>query len=192
MAVYSKVYDSYAQAESAVRDLEAAGVPSEDISLVANKYVSEQYADVNEASATSTGIGLGAAAGGGAGLLAGLGLLAIPGLGPVVAAGWFAATAAGAAAGAATGGIIGALVDAGTSEPDAHVYSEAVRRGGTLLTVRTSSASADTIDRILNQYDPIDPTRRRQEYEQAGWREFDPSAEPYTPSQAELDRIRRR
>jgi hypothetical protein len=171
MAVYSKVYDSYAQAESAVRDLEAAGVPSADISLVANKYVSEQYADVNEASATSTGIGLGAAAGGGAGLLAGLGLLAIPGLGPVVAAGWFAATAAGAAAGAATGGIIGALVDAGTSEPDAHVYSEAVRRGGTLLTVRTSSASADTIDRILNQYDPIDPARRRQEYEQTGWRE---------------------
>jgi hypothetical protein len=192
MAVYSKVYDSYAQAESAVRDLEAAGVPSADISLVANKYVSEQYADVNEASATSTGIGLGAAAGGGAGLLAGLGLLAIPGLGPVVAAGWFAATAAGAAAGAATGGIIGALVDAGTSEPDAHVYSEAVRRGGTLLTVRTSSASADTIDRILNQYDPIDPARRRQEYEQTGWREFDPSAEPYTPSQAELDRMRRR
>ena len=86
MAVYSKVYDSYAQAESAVRDLEQAGIPSADISLVANKYVSEQYADVNETSATSTGIGLGAAAGGGAGLLAGLGLLAIPGLGPVVAA----------------------------------------------------------------------------------------------------------
>ena len=192
MAVYSKVYDSYAQAESAVRDLESAGIPSADISLVANKYVSEQYADVTEASATSTGIGLGAAAGGGAGLLAGLGLLAIPGLGPVVAAGWFAATAAGAAAGAATGGIIGALVDAGTSEPDAHVYSEAVRRGGTLLTVRTSSASADEIDRILKQHNPIDPANRRREYEQTGWREFDPSAEPYTPSQAELDRIRRR
>jgi hypothetical protein len=192
MAVYSKVYDSYAQAESAVRDLESAGIPSADISLVANKHVSEQYADVNETSATSTGIGFGAAAGGGAGLLAGLGLLAIPGLGPVVAAGWFAATAAGAAAGAATGGIIGALLGSGTTELDAHVYSEAVRRGGTLLTVRTEAASTSEIESILARHQPIDPALRRREYEQTGWREFDPEAEPYTPSQAEIDRIRRR
>jgi hypothetical protein len=192
MTVYSKVYDSYAQAESAVRDLEAAGIPSSDISLVANKYVSEQYANVDEASATSTGIGLGAATGGGAGLLAGLGLLAIPGLGPVVAAGWLAATAAGAAAGAVTGGIIGALVDTGTSESDAHVYSEAVRRGGTLLTVRTDSASTREIEGILARHKPIDPAIRRREYEQSGWREFDPAAGPYTPSEAEIDRIRRR
>ena len=192
MAVFSKVYDSYAQAESAVRDLEAAGIPSKDISLVANKYVSDQYADVTNASATSTGAGFGAAAGGGAGLLAGLGLLAIPGLGPVVAAGWFAATAIGAAAGAATGGVIGALVDAGTSEPDAHVYSEAVRRGGTMLNVRTEAASTKEIETILERHQPIDPAIRRREYEQTGWREFDPAAKPYTPSQAELDRIRRR
>ncbi len=192
MAVYSKVYDSYAQAEAAVRDLEVAGIPSGDISLVANRYVSEEYADVTETSTTSTGIGLGLATGGGAGLLAGLGLLAIPGLGPVVAAGWFAATAAGAAAGAAAGGIIGALMDSGTPEADAHVYSEAVRRGGTLLTVRTETASESDIERILARHEPIDPVVRRREYEQDGWREFDPSAEPYTPSQAELDRIRRR
>lgn len=192
MAVYSRVYDSYAQAEGAVRDLEAAGIPSSDISLVANKYVSEEYADVTEASATSTGMGLGAATGGGAGLLAALGLLAIPGLGPVVAAGWFAATAAGAAAGAAAGGIIGALIDAGTSEADAHVYSEAVRRGGTLLTVRTETASTNEIEQILSRHKPIDPAVRRREYEKAGWREFDPAAEPYTPSQTDLDRIRRR
>jgi hypothetical protein len=192
MAVYSKVYDSYAQAEAAVRDLEAAGIPSDDISLVANKYVSEEYADVKETSTTSAGIGLGLATGGGAGLLAGLGLLAIPGLGPVVAAGWFAATAAGAAAGAAAGGIIGALMDSGTPEADAHVYSEAVRRGGTLLTVRTETASESDIERILARHQPIDPVVRRREYEQGGWREFDPSAEPYTPSQTEIDRIRRR
>ena len=192
MAVYSKVYDSYAQAEAAVRDLEVAGIPSGDISLVANRYVSEEYADVTESSTTSTGIGLGLATGGGAGLLAGLGLLAIPGLGPVVAAGWFAATAAGAAAGAAAGGIIGALMDSGTPEADAHVYSEAVRRGGTLLTVRTETASESDVERILARHEPIDPVVRRREYEQDGWREFDPSAEPYTPSQAELDRIRRR
>jgi hypothetical protein len=192
MAVYTKVYDSYAQAESAVRDLEAAGIPAADISLIANKHVSEQYASVKDVSATSTGAGLGTAVGGGAGFLAGMGLLAIPGLGPVVAAGWLASTLVGAAAGAATGGLIGVLVDAGTSEPDAHVYSEAVRRGGTLLTVRTNAASEVQIDGILGRHQPIDPAARRREYEQTGWSEFDPAAEPYTPSQAEIDRIRRR
>ncbi len=192
MAVYSKVYDSYAQAEAAVRDLEAAGIPASDISLVANRYVSDEYANVTETSAASTGAGLGLATGGGAGLLAGLGLLAIPGLGPVVAAGWFAATAAGAVAGAAVGGIIGALVNAGTSEQDAHVYSEALRRGGTLLTVRTDAVGQSDIERILAHHQPIDPTVRRREYEEGGWTEFDPKAEPYTPSQAEIDRIRRR
>jgi hypothetical protein len=59
------------------------------------------------------GTGIGAGVGGTAGLLAGLGLLAIPGLGPVVAAGWLAATAVGAAAGGAIGGIVGALTEAG-------------------------------------------------------------------------------
>ena len=138
MKTFSRVYDSYAQARSAVSDLESAGVGSSEISIVANKYVSKEYADVEDVSATGKGAGIGAALGGTAGLLAGLGLLAIPGLGPVVAAGWFAATAVGAAAGAATGGVVGALVEAGESKEHAHVYSEAVRRGGTLVTVRTS------------------------------------------------------
>jgi len=77
MAIYSAVYDSYDQAARTVTDLEAAGVPHGDISLVANKYVSEAYADVSdvdEVSATAKGAGLGAAVGGGAGLLAGVGV----------------------------------------------------------------------------------------------------------------------
>lgn len=190
MRTFSKVYDSYAQAEQAVRELETAGVPTADISLVANKHVSDRYANVDDASATASGAGIGAAVGGGVGLLTGLGLLAIPGLGPVVAAGWLATTAVGALAGSATGGIIGALVDSGTPERDAHVYSEAVRRGGTLVTVRTSHA-VDRVDAILNQYHPIDPAARRQEYEQAGWKEFDPKAPAYRPDQTEIDRMRR-
>jgi hypothetical protein len=132
MKTVSRVYDTYAQARNAVTAIEAAGVPDAEVSLVANKYVSEKYADVKEVSAPATGAGIGGAVGGGAGLLAGLGLLAIPGLGPVVAAGWLAATAVGAAAGAAAGGLVGALVGAGVSDEDAHVYSESVRRGGTL------------------------------------------------------------
>ena len=190
MQTFTRVYDTYSQAERAVADLEAAGVPSSDMSLVANKYVSEKYDDVDEVSGAASGASVGAAVGGGAGLLAGIGLLAIPGLGPVVAAGWLASTAVGALAGSATGGLIGALADAGTPDRDAHVYSEAVRRGGTLLTVRTDAPAA-TVEATLNKYRPIDPSKRRGEYEAAGWRNYDPDATPYKPSQTEIERIRR-
>jgi hypothetical protein len=190
MQTFTRVYDTYSQAERAIADLETAGVPAADMSLVANKYVSEKYDNVDEVSGAATGAGVGAAVGGGAGLLAGLGLLAIPGVGPVVAVGWLASTAVGALAGSAAGGLIGALADSGTPERDAHVYSEAVRRGGTLLTVRTE-VPAVTIDAALNKYRPIDPSKRRGEYEAAGWKNYDPKAAPYKPSQAEIERIRR-
>jgi hypothetical protein len=191
MAVITHVYDTYAHAQRVVTDLEASGIPSSEISIVANKYVSEKYADVDDASAAGTGAGIGAALGGGAGLLAGLGLLAIPGLGPVVAAGWLASTALGAAAGAATGGIIGALVGVGVSEDDAHVYAESVRRGGTMVTVRTDDANRSRAESIMSRYSPIDPATRRDAYRKEGWQTFDPNAPPYRPTDAEIERIRR-
>ena len=190
METHSRVYDSYAQAERTVKDLETAGIPAADISLVANKYVSDQYADVTESSPAATGAGVGAVVGGSAGLLTGLGLLAIPGLGPVVAVGWLATTALGLVAGSATGGLVGALVGAGTSEEHAHVYSEAVRRGGTLLTVR-SEKPGDKIEEILNGYKPIDPAMRGDDYRKTGWKQFDPALPAYTPNQAEIERMRR-
>ncbi len=191
MKTYTRAYDNYDQAQRAVGDLEKIGIPGSDISLVANKYVSEDYADVDDVSAASYGAGIGATLGGGAGLLAGLGLMAIPGLGPVVAVGWLASTLVGAAAGSVTGGIIGALVDGGTSEGDAHVYSEAVRRGGTLVTVRTELQS-DKIDAVLDGYRPIDPNTRRTEYEKSGWSGFDPEAPAYRPDESEVERARRK
>src|ERR1700750_472232 len=87
MTTVSKVYDSYAQAREAVRALEASGIKSADISLIANKYVSREHTDVEQVSDAAKGAGIGGALGGTAGLLAGLGLLAIPGLGSVVAGG---------------------------------------------------------------------------------------------------------
>src|SRR6476620_2596381 len=160
MKTVSRVYDSYGQAREAVRAIEAAGVPSSEVSLIANKHVSAAHADVNEVSDTAKGAGIGGAIGGGAGLLAGLGLLAIPGLGPVVAAGWLASTAAVAAAGAAAGGIVGALVDSGTDKEHAEVYSESVRRGGTLVTARVRDEDASRVEAILATYRPIDPVVR--------------------------------
>lgn len=191
MRTIHRVYDSYAQAREAVRALEAAGVPSKDISLVANKYVSADYEKVDDVSGAAAGAGIGGALGGGAGLLAGIGLLAIPGLGPVVAAGWLAATAVGAAAGAATGGIVGALVDSGVSREHADVYSESIRRGGTLVTARVTDQEAARLEGLLDRHNPIDPAERGRLYRQEGWASFDPKAPPYRPSAADIERIRR-
>lgn len=195
MKTISRVYDTYAQARNAVAAVEAAGVPTSEVSLVANRYVSDTYADVDDVSKASegagTGAGIGGAVGGGAGLLAGLGMLAIPGLGPVVAAGWLAALAVGAAAGAATGGIVGALIGAGISDEHANVYSESVRRGGTLVSVRVNDNDAARIQAMLDRYNPIDPALRGAEYRKDGWKNFDPKAPAYRPSQSEIERMRR-
>jgi len=191
MKTVSRVYDTYSQARNAVAAVEAAGVPSSEISLVANKYVSEKYARVTDVSKAGTGAGIGGVVGGGAGLLAGLGMLAIPGLGPVVAVGWLAALAVGAAAGATAGGLVGALVSAGTSDDHAHVYSESVRRGGTLVSARVDDLAVTRIQGILDSYKPIDPVERGADYRKEGWKSFDPTAPAYQPSQAEIERIRR-
>jgi hypothetical protein len=186
MPTITRVYDTYSDADRVIGDLEAARIPSSEISLVANRYVSDEFANLEVA-----GAGVGAVIGGGAGLLAGLGLFAIPGLGPVVAAGWFASTTVCALAGAA-GGLIGALVGTGMSEEDANVYAEIVRRGGTMVAVRTEHDSEGKVREIMDRYDPINVTERRAQYARSGWTGFDPSAKPYVPSATELERMRRR
>jgi len=144
--VISRLYDDYATAQQVVRDLESAGLRSNDISIVASNADNwyepaagkRKIADRKDTDHDGTddrvegaeaGAGIGAAVGAAGGLLAGLGLLAIPGIGPVVAAGWLAATATGAVAGGAAGGAIGALTQAGISKDDAPVYAEGLRRG---------------------------------------------------------------
>lgn len=93
--------------------------------------------------------GIGAALGGAAGLLAGLGAFVLPGIGSVVAAGWLASALAGAVAGGAAGGVVGALIEAGVSENDAAGYADAVRRGGTLVTIRIVAQDRDFYEEIL-------------------------------------------
>lgn len=197
MRTVTGLFDDYEAARDAVSDLEAAGVPSDDISIVANN-TGDRYSteDSNAAEGAGTGAGLGAAGGGVIGLLTGLGLMAIPGVGPVVAAGWLASTAAGAAAGAvaggAAGGIIGALTDSGVNEDDAHVYAEGIRRGGTLVTARVDDSLADQAETILQQRNRVDLSGRRSIYAQEGWSRFDETADPYTLDQVKRERERYR
>lgn len=198
----TRLFDDYADAKTAVSALEAHGIPHSDISLVANNGRGEHVAGdhdtgldgVNDHGDVSRGTSTGALLGGAGGLLAGLGLLAIPGLGPIVAAGWLAATAAGAgigaAGGAATGGIVGALKNAGHSEEDANVYSEGVRRGGTLVSVRTDELEAGQVESILHLNGSVDTAERGASYRQNGWTSFDPEAAAYSRDEMDGERSR--
>ncbi|WP_380876374.1 hypothetical protein ACFB49_08400 [Sphingomonas sp. DBB INV C78] len=188
----TKLYDNYSDAAGAVGELERIGVPRDDISIVAH-----QSGHSEAAEDAGKGAGAGAVIGGVGGLLAGLGVLAIPGLGPVVAAGWLAATAVGAGGGAivggAIGGVVGAMQKEGVSEDDAHVYAEGVRRGGTLVSAKVSNDLAPQAEAILDRYRAVDPTERGRFYRDVGWSRFDETAAPYTPEQIaeERDRLRR-
>ncbi len=191
------LFDSYDDARRAVQDLEAAGVPHRDISLVANNargdhVVNGQRSADAAGEDSAKGAGLGATLGGVGGLLAGLGLLAIPGLGPVVAAGWLASTAVGAiggaVAGGAAGGLVGALAHAGVPEADAHVYAEGVRRGGALVTAKVADDLIPTARGVLTDGSTVDVAARRDLYRIQGWSRFDVSASPYTADQIEAER----
>ncbi len=157
MPIHSRVYDSYPQAEQAIRELEAGGVAARDISVVAKRDINATLA-LETSSPLADRAGAGATVGGGSGLPAGLGLILLPGLGPVVAAGWLAATAAGAVTSAAAGGLTCALMDAGVSRIHAQTHSELVRRGGTLVAVRSSLSN---VEAIMARHRPIDPAEHR-------------------------------
>jgi hypothetical protein len=188
----TRMFDGYAAAAAAVRDLEAAGFSQNDISLIASSAHSEydtasttpardtdrDGVDDRTEGGAGTGAGVGAVLGGGAGLLAGIGALAIPGLGPLVAAGWLVAALTGAGAGAAAGGLLGALTTAGVNETDAHVYAEGLRRGGHIVAVRTDDSRAGQAESILAQHGPVDTTQRGAEYRAGGWTRYSDDGNP--------------
>lgn len=197
MRTVTGLFESYDDASRAVSQLETTGVPSSDISIVSHESSrSTTEHDTNAAEGAGTGAGLGAVAGGAGGLLAGLGMLAIPGVGPVVAAGWLAATAAGAAAGAvaggAAGGIIGAMIESGVSEEDAHLYAEGLRRGGTMVVAKVDESRILEAEDILQSANRVDINQRRSAYAGEGWSRFDETLDPYSPEDVAAERERRR
>lgn len=190
MKTLNQLFDNYTTAKSVVVQLEAAGIPYKDISIVSHH--SEKETEAVEGA--GIGASVGAAIGAGSGLLAGLGMIAIPGIGPVVAAGWLTATLGGALGGAiaggAAGGLIGALIDSGVPDEEAQVYAEAVRRGGTLVSVKVDDEKAPMAKRILLDSGGVDINKRRQYYVDQGWERFDHTSAPYTPEKIELERQR--
>jgi hypothetical protein len=179
----TRIYESYDDALRAALALKEAGFTDRELSVVSHPVVDAEAEPGPAAEDAGTGASFGGVIGAAAGLMAGMGVLAIPGIGPVVAAGWLASTlavgAAGAVAGGAVGGIVGALSGAGTSEEDANLYAESIRRGDSLVTVRVPDDRALEADRILAGYPAVDPASRADAYRGTGWERFDASGQPY-------------
>src|SRR6201987_4964634 len=133
------IFPTRSAAESAVDRLIAAGFSNQDVSvLMSDNDSARQFATEKNTKApegTTTGVGVGGVVGGTLGLLAGIGALAIPGVGPLIAAGPIMGALAGLGVGGAVGGLVGALVGMGIPEFEAKRYEGAVKDGGTLLSV---------------------------------------------------------
>ena len=160
MKTIAGLYDTYGDAEVAVRELEGAGISPDEISVIAPD------GSQRSGSPAATGVGIGAAVGGIGGFLAGIGAITVPGLGPVVGAGWLVSTLTGAAAGGMAGGVLEAFAVAGIDEADAYVYAEHVRGGGTMVMARVGQAQEDAATAILTR---SGADARRGDSETAGW-----------------------
>ncbi|HEX8708940.1 MAG TPA: YsnF/AvaK domain-containing protein [Pyrinomonadaceae bacterium] len=180
------LFDNYAEAQSVVQELLGEGFQQNAISVMAKErgpqpqekvvveYVEEEgHEQVHD---MAKGAGAGAAIGGLAGLLIGLASLAIPGVGPVLAAGPLAAFIAGAGIGAAAGGLISGLTRLGVPEHEADFYAEGVRRGGTLVSVDADDARAERAVAIMKRHGAVEIDKRAAQWRQDGWTGFDESA----------------
>jgi len=138
------IYPHPTSVERGVEALKAAGFSNRDISVLfpenegTKDFAHEKNTKAPEGA--STGAGTGAILGGGLGWLVGRGALAIPGLGPFIAAGPIMAALAGAGIGGAVGGLTGALIGMGIPEYEAKRYEGRVKDGGILLSVHSDSS----------------------------------------------------
>jgi uncharacterized membrane protein len=187
------LYDDLNDARNAVQELSQAGIQRDNINLVAHasaeeysryfdkegRYVSSDDNVDSSASGAAAGAGVGAIIGALGGLVLGLSLIPIPGIGPIVAAGPLASALTGAGVGAVVGGLIGALTGIGVPEEHAGYYAEGVRRGGSLVIVKTDATMLDRVSSILNRHNPVDVEQRVTTWRSSGWSGFDSSAKPY-------------
>jgi hypothetical protein len=178
----TRLFASAADAKKAVAELEHIGVPYAEISIISSTADGRRLAGPGEHlgdhdpiidEEAKKGAEGGATVGAGLGILAGLPLLAIPGLGPVFAAGWLAATlgtaVGGAAIGTAAGGLVATLTHHGVDEADAHTISEAVRRGETLVSARVDDAKVAEANAIMYRQNAVDASTRGEAYRSCGW-----------------------
>ena len=149
------IYATRKSAEIGIDSLREAGFPNTDISLLLPENLgSKEWFTLKTTKApegATTGAGSGAVIGGALGWLAGIGVLAIPGLGPFIAAGPIMATLAGVGVGGAVGGFTGALVGSGIPEYEAKCYEGRLQKGGILISVHCDTSQEIERARIVLQ-----------------------------------------
>lgn len=155
------IVDTKHKAEQIVNDLQLAGFALPDMSILCPTQAgSQDFAFEHKTKAPEgalTGVGAGGTVGGTLGLLAGMGALAIPGLGPFIAAGPLMGALSGVAAGAAIGGVTGALIGWGIPEIEARRYEESIVRGNILVAVHVETRQAERdAQRVLEQDGAMD------------------------------------
>lgn len=155
--IASAVFDSREEAERALSELRAAGIPDTAISIVgrsdpndANEWTGRTYENDEDSHDSKSDVVKGAVIGTGAGALLGVAALAIPGVGPLAAAGAIAASAIpeaaaiGAGTGLAVGSVSGLLAGHGVGEGDAKYYEGRLNEGGTFVSVQPSEEGVST------------------------------------------------
>ncbi|MFO7664894.1 MAG: hypothetical protein R6X18_20205 [Chloroflexota bacterium] len=188
------LYEDINDAQAAINDLVRSGFDRGDVSLVAsNRWTDEEIGTAGVegdqmASDVAAGVATGGVIGGLGGVLLGLGALAIPGIGPIIAAGPLVAGLAGAGIGAAVGGLVGALVNWGVPEEEVDLYAESVRRGGVLVGLKTDESRVEKAVGIMNRYSPMDIERRSEYWRETGWTGYDETQPAWTTDEIATDR----
>jgi hypothetical protein len=138
------IFANVANAEAAIDGLTMAGFSGQALSvLLSDKDEARMLATANtttDSEGAAAGAGVGGVVGGALGLLAGIGALALPGVGPFIAAGPMMASLAGLGVGGAVGGFVGVLVGMGIPEFEAKLYDGRVKDGGVLVAVHCESS----------------------------------------------------
>ncbi|WP_294924389.1 hypothetical protein [uncultured Paracoccus sp.] len=165
MPVITRLYQGCQEAVAAAGRVEALALPAVETAIFGGETLRD-YRDMrvecdprtgariqvpDPAPATATGAAVGAAVGGGAGLLAGLGVIVVPGFGPMMAAGWLVSALGGAAGGALAGGMAGVLVDLGVAQDDAAGYADALGQGGIAVSVRFPEEHRPAVEGALGR-----------------------------------------
>jgi hypothetical protein len=172
------LFDDIHQARDIVQELMDGGIERNNISVIANNV--ENVPVIYDESAAVPNAGIGAVLGGIGGLLVGLSAFVIPGIGPVIGAGWLTSTVGSGLIGGTAGGLIGALIDESVPDYRAEYYVEGVRRGGTLIAVKAADHLVNLVENIMREHRAVDIEERGAFYREGGYKGYDPNALPYT------------
>jgi hypothetical protein len=201
LSTVCRLYDAYADANRVTLLLEVPGVPLSDTSLISNNcdtwYRGPATSNVvplrrqgedGRAGPRIEGAAIGVAIDAtGATTASLITIPAVPGVGPVVGAGWLAAMLGNVAVGGVTGGLPGALTNAGINEKDALGLVGGVRRGGTLVSTRIPQEDAPRIEALMSR-NAVNLRERSEIYHKAGWLAFAPKAATYTADRVGCER----